>query len=224
MSVSRKRLPALERKAQIFNVAAEVFSDKGYRNASVTDIVERAGIGRGTFYLYSNSKRDIFLELIESYFAGFASLLEENHVRLESSFKDGSNPLVAWRENILSILRYHQENPHLAHVIYQEAIGRDEDFSARVEELSRLARQKVREELGIMDRYGMVRPCDLDLATTMIMGSLIYIIMDHLLKVESIDPEELADEILEYHVRALAPTGWVPEQGLRHVLGSTVED
>ncbi len=219
MSVSRKRLPADERKAQIFEVAAEVFSRKGYRNASVTDIVERAGIGRGTFYLYSNSKRDIFLELIESYFADFAALLEENHVRLEDSFKGGGNPLIAWRLNILHILTYHQENPYLARVVYGEALGRDEDFSARVDELLKLARQKVREELGLMHKYKLLRPCDLDLATTMIMGSLVNIIRDHLLVEKAVDLEGLADEVLEYHIRALAPSGWIPEQGLRNVLG-----
>jgi AcrR family transcriptional regulator len=96
----RKRFPASQRRGQVLEVAAEVFANKGYRMASVTDIVEGAGIGRGTFYLYFNSKKDVFLELTEGYFSGFAHMLSENQKRLEEATRKGVHFIPVWRDNM----------------------------------------------------------------------------------------------------------------------------
>ncbi len=50
---------------KILEAAEEVFGEKGYHEASVTAITERAGIGNGTFYLYFKTKKDVFQQLIE---------------------------------------------------------------------------------------------------------------------------------------------------------------
>ena len=53
------------RRAEILRGALDVFGHKGYHQASVADIIEAAGIARGTFYLYFDSKSAVFLELLE---------------------------------------------------------------------------------------------------------------------------------------------------------------
>ncbi len=50
---------AAARRAQILEVAATVFAEKGYQRATMKDIAARAGIAPGTIYLYFGSKRDI---------------------------------------------------------------------------------------------------------------------------------------------------------------------
>ena len=55
-----------ERRAQILQCAKEIFSKNGFHNASVADLIEQAGIARGTFYLYFSSKRAIFDTLLEN--------------------------------------------------------------------------------------------------------------------------------------------------------------
>lgn len=202
----------------MLKVAAEVFARKGYRNASVSDIVQKAGIGRGTFYLYFSSKRDIFLQLIEDYFREYANLLEENHRRLVEAFKRRKRVLRTWRENMARVLEYHKDNPHLTRIVYREAIGMDEDFSERVEELTGFAREKLEQEFRTMYDYGMMRECDIELVTTIIAGSTTSVIMEHLLKEEDRDLDELVDMIVEYHVRAL-----IPEEGdLNRALASVL--
>ena len=53
------------RRALILDSAVETFSTKGYHQTRVADIIKSAGIARGTFYLYFESKNAIFLELLE---------------------------------------------------------------------------------------------------------------------------------------------------------------
>jgi len=203
-------------------VAAEVFSRKGYRMASVSDIVEHANIGRGTFYIYFDSKRDIFLELIEKYFSDFAEILENNHQRLQESFGNRRTVLRTWRDNMMRVLEYHRDNPHLTHIAYREAIGRDEDFSAKVEELSSLAREKLLAEFQMMIDHGMMRECDAEVVTTIIMGSAINVILQHLLMEEGRDLDELADLIMEYNIRALIPDIGDKERAIRSALSSGI--
>ncbi len=91
----RKRLPADKRIRSILEAAAEVFAEKGYRQSSVSDMVQRAGIARGTFYLYFDSKREVFLKLIQSYFEDIAALLWKNRLVLEDVLRSSGDPLIA---------------------------------------------------------------------------------------------------------------------------------
>lgn len=201
---ARKRISREQRKAEILGAAVKVFAGKGYRNASITDINEGAGIARGTFYLYFESKRDVFLELVESYFSRYAAILESHQERLEKAFEDGTDPLVAWRKNLLEILEFHSRNPDLTAVVYRQAIGRDEDFTARVDELSAIARRKLAEGFTLMADRGLLRDVDLDVAISIAIGAVVYITMEQILNQKRGDLEKLADELVDNQIRALA--------------------
>ncbi|MCL6591796.1 MAG: TetR/AcrR family transcriptional regulator [Firmicutes bacterium] len=54
-----------ERKAEILNVAAELFQTKGYEATTTADILEKAGIARGTLYYYFKSKDEVMDAVIE---------------------------------------------------------------------------------------------------------------------------------------------------------------
>ncbi|WP_166870566.1 TetR/AcrR family transcriptional regulator [Salinibacterium sp. ZJ450] len=52
-------------RARIIAAAETVFADVGYTEASIVRITEQAGVGQGTFYLYFDSKLQVFEELVE---------------------------------------------------------------------------------------------------------------------------------------------------------------
>jgi len=55
----------VETKRKLIAAAEQVFSRVGYADASISRITDAAGIGQGTFYLYFDSKLQIFDELVE---------------------------------------------------------------------------------------------------------------------------------------------------------------
>src|SRR3954467_6614967 len=63
----RTLLAPEDRRLQLLAAATTVFAEKGYRNAGVGDIIARAGVARGTFYLYFTSKQEIFLAIVEDF-------------------------------------------------------------------------------------------------------------------------------------------------------------
>ncbi|HAS90856.1 MAG TPA: TetR/AcrR family transcriptional regulator [Clostridiales bacterium] len=54
----------METLDKICMAAEELFSEKGYYDTGITDIVSRAGIAQGTFYIYFNDKKSVFVYLI----------------------------------------------------------------------------------------------------------------------------------------------------------------
>ncbi len=205
MGSKRRVLPPVERKREILEASAEVFSAKGYRVASINDILELAGIARGTFYHYFKSKKDIFLELVELYFSEFELVLQECHRRLVEDLDRGATPFEAWREYALGVFRFHSENPKLTLLVYREAMSLDEHFSYRVDELSDLGTRYIAKDLRVMEERGLINKCDVELAATIITGAMVFLTLEYVVRRGSNDLEALAEEIAKNQVKALAP-------------------
>ena len=52
------------KESSLLNTAFEFFTTKGFSKTSITDIAGKAGVGKGTFYLYFKDKYDIRNKLI----------------------------------------------------------------------------------------------------------------------------------------------------------------
>jgi AcrR family transcriptional regulator len=62
--VQRRRVkPADERRRDLLDAGLGVLIDRGYEHATVDDITAAAGVAKGTFYLYFESKADLVLAL-----------------------------------------------------------------------------------------------------------------------------------------------------------------
>jgi len=54
-----------ERPAQLIDAALEVFSEHGFAAAKLDEIARRAGVSKGTIYLYFTSKEDLFKAVVK---------------------------------------------------------------------------------------------------------------------------------------------------------------
>jgi AcrR family transcriptional regulator len=72
------------RRDQILSAAHAVFATKGYRESTVGDIADAAGIAKGTLYLYFRSKDEI-------YWAALHRGLDELHARTKAAFDRASD-------------------------------------------------------------------------------------------------------------------------------------
>lgn len=59
------RLPRAERREQILVAATSAFADGGYQATSLDDVAERAGISRMIVYRHFDSKRDLYLAVLD---------------------------------------------------------------------------------------------------------------------------------------------------------------
>ncbi len=59
------RLPASQRREQLLDCAADVFSKNGYARATTAQLAKAAGVTEPIIYRHFDSKRDLFVALIE---------------------------------------------------------------------------------------------------------------------------------------------------------------
>jgi AcrR family transcriptional regulator len=57
-----------QKRVEIIKKGIEVFSQKGYHRTKVSDITDALHISTGTFYIYFNNKRELFIEVIDDVF------------------------------------------------------------------------------------------------------------------------------------------------------------
>ena len=70
-AVQRKRasrLPAEQRVADIMEAARAIFITKGYEDALISDIAERAGVVEGSIYRFFTNKRELLVRVIERWY------------------------------------------------------------------------------------------------------------------------------------------------------------
>jgi len=82
------------KRPRLVKAATCVFAEKGYAATRVSDIAERAGIGKGTVYEYFSSKKELL-------FAVFESINEEITARLNTVLDDDEPT----QEQLFNLLR-----------------------------------------------------------------------------------------------------------------------
>lgn len=70
------------RCTEILDAARKVFAERGFSETTMDQVAERAGIAKGTLYLYFRSKRDIYMAALAQ---GIRSLNEDSRLKVEAA-------------------------------------------------------------------------------------------------------------------------------------------
>lgn len=119
------------RREAILDAALKLFSDTGFAATRVEDIARKAGVAKGTIYLYFKDKQDLFNGLVEAVIAPMhrrarqiivdpsLTLREKLWLTAGPLFKDNGNSRVAHVIRLMHAEGLH--NPQLV-TVYQETI------------------------------------------------------------------------------------------------------
>src|SRR3954463_1442022 len=96
------RLPASKRREQLLDVAAELFAQNGYARATTAQLAKAAGVTEPIIYRHFDSKRDLFVALIERTGRETIAVWEQDLADAEDSAQRlrtliGDNPMVTER-------------------------------------------------------------------------------------------------------------------------------
>jgi AcrR family transcriptional regulator len=123
-----------EKLAAILDAALDVFSEKGFADARLDAIASRAGVAKGTVYLYVSSKQDLLERLIRT---GIALPIEEAQARIlasDASAEERLRMLFAFlgteilgtrrKEIARMVLAEAARHPEFAAFYYREVVSR----------------------------------------------------------------------------------------------------
>lgn len=66
-----------KKNQQIINAAVELFFEKGFEKTSVSNIIQKAQIARGTYYLYYKNKEELLGDLLQQFFKRVAYCVDQ---------------------------------------------------------------------------------------------------------------------------------------------------
>lgn len=104
-----------DKKNRLLENAMELFSTKGFKKTSISDIAEKAGVAKGTFYLYFKNKEDIRSKLVTKETDElFSQALDDlSHEKIEH-FEDRFIYVI---DHVIEALR---QNPSIMNLINQD--------------------------------------------------------------------------------------------------------
>jgi AcrR family transcriptional regulator len=187
-----------ERRAQVLRHAKRIFARKGYHRTNVADIIARAGIARGTFYLYFENKKELFEELLEQ----VVSEMRTRILRLKVGPGEAS-PVDQLRANLRRVVEFVREERELTDILLNHSVGFDRELDAKIREFYDRIAQMIQRSLDLGIDMQLVRKCDTRAVSYCILGGIKEVVgvLSH---TPARDADKLVQEILDFGLRGVA--------------------
>lgn len=195
------------RRRQIVAAAKEVFAELGYHNASISELIQRAGIARGTFYLYFDNKRQVFDSILNE-------ALSELDKRILAIIVGPQQPSARaqLRNNFIRVLSYLLEDQALTQMLLNHGLTPDASAADRVGAFYQGVIIMIRASLAEGVERGLLRTCHSEIVASALFGAIRGMV-DYLMSEESTLPiEEAADELIVFVLHGVADSeAWITD-------------
>lgn len=129
MSMISEKKKQYTREA-IIEAAEELFSQHGYHNTQVMDIVKAVGISAGTFYNYFKDKRDLFAQITRQNFGELRKRVRE--VRIPVNIWNQKDRIAKLIETYSAYFDYIDSHKQQYLILLRGSYGVDEEFDDNV--------------------------------------------------------------------------------------------
>lgn len=181
-----------ERRSELIACAQKLFYAKGYESTSVRDIVDEAGVAKGTFYYYFDSKQAVLEATVDELTAYSVALMRgivddetlSAEIKWVRAMEMVGNWKTARKTELVALLRMLQRDEN---ALLQEKM-RSKAMQMVAPELARIIEQGVEE--GVFETKFVDESAEIAMA---IMMTLSYTIADTMLNPDNYDnPGDLA--------------------------------
>ncbi|HEY9215643.1 MAG TPA: TetR/AcrR family transcriptional regulator [Ancylobacter sp.] len=158
--------PAARRRA-ILDAALEVFAERGFTGARMEDVAARAGVAKGTLYLYFKDKAALFEGLVREAADPVLGTLERELAGFEGSTRDFLHLLFAHleieavrspRRHIVRLMIGEGERfPELAELYHREVVSRGLNLLRAINARA-LARGEITSDAGLRFPQLLIAP------------------------------------------------------------------
>jgi TetR/AcrR family transcriptional regulator, cholesterol catabolism regulator len=160
----RNRLPAQSRRAQIMQVANDLFAVGAYEDTSMEAIAEKVGIRKASLYYYFTSKDDLLAQMHSEH---VESIVTAHHDLVSAGELDPATLLLTMMTDLVALVANH---PRHLRLFFERVRELPEDGRERISEQSNQYRRMLAEVLdrGVAD--GTFTISDTNLTALAILG------------------------------------------------------
>jgi len=192
-----KHLKKEERRLQLMEAALRAFGQRSYHATQISHIIAEAGVARGTFYLYFESKREIFDDLVTEISGRVQKVIHNIEV---DSVEGILQQILSNIERATHLLL---QNPLYIKIFFSDAVGLDKAFDDRLKKFYRSVLTSIRNGLQKGQDIGLIREGDIAILSLCLMGSLKEIFYQYVLGNENSAPEKIIQEVYRLVLHAL---------------------
>lgn len=191
------------RRRELLDAATWTFARKGYRAAGIADVIARAGVARGTFYLYFDGKAQIFEAIMDDLHDRLREMLEEREAPVPLADHHGRAMLQRSFRRWLGFFEAHRD---AAAVILKEATSIDPRFDAGLARLRALGLQYFASRFNRLQSRGLVTPSlPAALVAHLQMGMVDELVTSYVLRDEAPDLDLLARQLAAFAWDGIRP-------------------
>lgn len=95
---------------KLLEAAAKEFGERGYHDAAISGITQRAGVALGTFYTYFESKEEVFRALV-------GDMSHQVRAHVAEAIKGASDRIAAERIGLAAFILFTRQHPELYRII-----------------------------------------------------------------------------------------------------------
>jgi len=153
------------KRDRILAAATAVFAERDFHQVHVSEVASRAGVGKGTVYLYFPTKDDLHRGALEASLEGLAA-------EVEQAAEADAPPGAVLEEIVLRILRFFWRRPHLLTLVQR--------YEQRYARAARERRRRVRQAIErALVRHRLARGALRGLAAAFLLGLARAAILEH---------------------------------------------
>ena len=123
------RLTASARREQLLDVALQVFARQGYHGASMNDVADAAGVTKPVVYQHFDSKRDLYLALLDEVGARMLTAIS----KATAGAEDGKHQTEL---GFTAYFRWVADDHDAFLLLFGSGARRDEEFNEAVRKLT----------------------------------------------------------------------------------------
>jgi AcrR family transcriptional regulator len=178
-----------ERRAQLLKAALEAFGERGYHSTQVSDIIAKADVARGTFYLYFEGKREIFDAVITGI---FEKVQREIRAIPKEAVEEIPAQILGNLQRVADLL---VKNSLFIKLLFSDAVGLDADFDERLRVFYGKILDYIRRGLKQGQEMGFVREGDIPVLATCLLGCVKEVFYQSVLGTEKPSTNAIVREI-----------------------------
>jgi len=169
-------------REKLLHAAEAEFGERGFPEASIASITQRAGVALGTFYTYFDSKEEIFQALVTYMSRRIREWIGER-------VADASDRMTAERLGIEAYIEFARQHKGIYRIISEAEFVATNAYRDHYEGFARAYRHNLEKAA----RKGELRPGDYEAWAWAIMGIVVFLGMRFVIMDESKSPSEVAD-------------------------------
>ncbi len=194
-------MPRRDKRADIVNAGIRIFSRKGFSRCSVEDILQEAHVARATFYSYFDSKKDLFVELVDSILNSMFEIVAKELGDIPSTIDELKEKT---KNTLLAVYSYFSENWEFSAIYIKEVMGMNPEIDLRIVEWQQRMSEMVKLLLNRGIEKGMFRPVDIDIVAPLVAGVPQHLGLQLFMLSENLDLPRVADAVTDYLIYGLA--------------------